>query len=132
MEKQLINFIIFIAICFVIYLLFRSMNNLSSIEGMTTDTSTSSSNSGIAGGAQSYAANIKSLVIKNQDVLLISKYRTDYENVILNLDDYVNTLMLQTALSINPNDPTTGLNQLVKLNETKSALNNVMKHIDRS
>jgi hypothetical protein len=131
MEKQIVNFIIFIAICFVIYLLFRSMNNLASIEGMTTDSSTATT-SGIAGGAQSYAANIKSLVIKNQDVLLISKYRTDYENVILNLDDLVNSLMLQTALTINPSDPTTGLSQLVKLNETKTALNNVMKHIDRS
>jgi len=137
MEKQIINFIIFIAICFVVYVLFRSM--IPSIhEGMTTNasgnevSSSTSTGAGIAGGAQTYAANIKSLVIKNEDVLLISKYRTDYENVILNLDDLVNSIMLQTALGIDSTNPSIGLKKLVDLNNTKVALNNVMKYIDKS
>jgi hypothetical protein len=137
MEKQIINFIVFIGICFVAYLLFRSMNS-SIMEGMTADSSGNQSSSsvtnttGIAGGAQSYSANIKSLVIKNQDVLLISKYRTDYENAILNLDDLVNSMMLQTALSIDPTKPEVNLKKIVDLNNVKAALNNVMKYIDRS
>jgi hypothetical protein len=133
MEKQIFNFVYFIIFCFVVYVFFRS----STIEGMTTDTTdTSSSNAvttsslGVAGNAQTYAANIKTAFIKNQDTLLISKYRTDYENVVLNLDDFINSNMLLTVLNIDLTNPNSGLQTLVKLNEAKSALNNVMKYID--
>ena len=135
MEKYIINLTVFVLICFVSYLLFRSINT-NYIEGMTSDnltnSITSTTSSGVAGNAQSYAANIKSLTVKNQDTLLISKYRNDYENVILNLDDYVNTLMLQTALNIDPVKSSESLDKLKALNETKSALNNVMKYIDKT
>ena len=135
MEKYIINLTVFVLICFVSYLLFRSIN-INYIEGMTSDSLTNSitstTSSGVAGNAQSYAANIKSITVKNQDTLLISKYRNDYENVILNLDDYVNTLMLQTALNIDPVKSSESLDKLRALNETKSALNNVMKYIDKS
>jgi hypothetical protein len=102
---------------------------------MTTDTDASSntittSSLGVAGNAQTYAANIKTAFIKNQDVLLISKYRTDYENAVLNLDDFINSNMLLTALNIDLTNPNSGLQTLARLNETKSALNNVMKYID--
>ena len=131
MKKELVNLFVFIAICFIVYLLFRNFNYR---EGMTTDASgtTLSTNvsSGIAGSAAAYGATIKSNVIKNQDVLLVSKYRTDYETVILNLDDLVNNLMLTTALNIDPTKPLDGLDKLNKLNESKVALNSVMKFID--
>lgn len=145
MNKQIINLFFIIAICFVAYLLFR---NLDFKEGMTTDSSdssdssantsssssssTSSTSNGIAGGAQNYAANIKSATIKNQDVLLVSKYRTDYENAVLNLDDLINTMMLQTSLSVDNSNPMSSLEKLVKLNSARGALNNVMKFLDAS
>jgi len=144
MNKQFINVLFIIAICFVAYILFRNLNIK---EGMTSDpsgnvistavassgtNSSSTSSNGIAGGAQNYAANIKSMVIQNQDILLISKYRTDYENSILNLDDLINTLMLQTALTVNPSNPSTSLEKLVQLNSARGALNSVMKFIDSS
>ena len=134
MNKQLINLLFIIAICFVAYLLFR---NLDFKEGMTTDSPTSSSTStsatnGIAGSAQNYAANIKSETIKNQDILLISKYRKDYENAILNLDDLINTMMLQTALNVDNSKPMSSIEKLNQLNSAKGALNNVMKFVDAS
>jgi hypothetical protein len=137
MNKQILNLLFILAICFVAYLLFR---NLDFKEGMTTDSSTSTSTStsstttanGIAGSAQNYAANIKSMTIKNQDVLLISKYRNDYENAILNLDDLINTMMLQTALSVNSSNPIASIEKLNQLNSAKGALNSVMKFVDAS
>ena len=145
MKKELINILFIVPICFVAYFLFRNLN-INVKEGMTTDasgnavsnssntsnSSTTSTGSGVAGGAQNYAANIKSMVIKNQDVLLISKYRTDYENAILNLDDLINTLMLQTALNVNSSKPYDSMEKLVQLNSARGALNNVMKFIDGS
>ena len=140
MNKQLINLLFILAICFVAYLLFR---NLDFKEGMTTDsptsTATTTSNSttttttnGIAGSAQNYAANIKSMTIKNQDVLLISKYRNDYENAILNLDDLINTMMLQTALTVDNSKPMASIEKLNQLNSAKVSLNSVMKFVDAS
>uniref|UniRef100_A0A6C0DIS9 Uncharacterized protein n=1 Tax=viral metagenome TaxID=1070528 RepID=A0A6C0DIS9_9ZZZZ len=128
MNKLLTNVFFIVAICVLAYLIF---NNLNFREGMETNTTSSDSNAkGVAGGAQSYSAAIKSMTIKNQDVLLVSKYRTDYENTVLNLDDLINTMMLQTTLSIDTSKPMDSLEKLVKLNSAKSALNNVMKYID--
>ena len=63
---------------------------------------------------------------------LISKYRSDYETIVLNLDDLVNNLMLGAALNVNPKKPHEALVKLAELNQSKTALNNVMKFIDKS
>jgi len=101
------------------------------MEGLTMPDSVSTSN-GIAGSAAAYAANIKLLSVKSQDALLISKYRTDYENVVINVDDLVSNLMLEATLSIDSAKPQEALDKLVALNNAKAALNNVMKFIDKS
>ena len=137
MKQDIFNLLLIIAICFAAYLIFRHFN-LNTKEGMTrgssdsstSSSSTSSTNNGVAGGAAAYAANIKLNVIKLQDELLISKYRTDYENVILNLDDLVSNLMLQTALTIDTTKPAESLGKIQELGQTKIALNGIMKFID--
>ena len=130
------NLFIFIAFCFVVYFLFRNLNlNKRSREGMTDasgNSSSSTNTSGVAGNATAYAATIKAATVKQQDAFLISKYRSDYESVILNLDDLINNLMLNATLNINPNKPNEGLSKLAELNQAKIALNNVMIFIDKS
>ncbi len=136
------NLFIFIGICFFSYFIFRNLNttNSSYVEGMTTKTDASgnpappagSITNGVAGNAAGYAAQLKSAVIKSQDELLISKYRSDYENAVLNLDDYLNSLMLQTALSVNQNNPQLAINKLAQMQQAKAALNSTMKFIDSS
>ena len=136
------NLCIFIGICIFSYLIFRNLNINSSsyIEGMTTTNGASGTSapatgavtSGIAGNAAAYAAQLKSAVIKSQDELLISKYRSDYENAVLNLDDYLNTMMLQTALSVNQNNPQISITKLAEMQQAKAALNSTMKFIDSS
>lgn len=121
------NLFMFLAICFVAYILFRGLNfNLQVKEGMTTGSD------GTAGSAATYASTIKAETVKLHDTFLISKYRKDYENVILNLDDYINMLMLQTATTIDINNPGSSLSKLSEMNNAKAALNNVMKFIDSS
>jgi hypothetical protein len=131
--KEIYNLLLFIAICFVIYLVFTNFNNKSMlIEGMT-DASGNTYNApenGIAGNAASYAAALKTTTIKSQDTLLISKYRSDYESAILNLDDLINNLMLKTALTINQSDPSDSIDKLAKMQQAKIALNSVMKFVD--
>ncbi len=134
----MMNLCIFAGISFIAYLIFRNLNfeNLNFKEGMTdastSETIGSSSANGIAGNAAAYAANIKSQVIKLQDTMLISKYRSDYETAILNLDDLVNNLMLKTALSVDQDKPQQSLMTLSQLQQSKVALNGIMKFIDSS
>ena len=133
--KELYNLFLFIAICFVVYLVFRSFHyNPMIIEGMTdasgNSVSVSAPPNGIAGNAASYAAALKAATIKSQDTFLISKYRSDYESAILNLDDLINNLMLKTALTINQDNPGQAVMQLGQMQQAKLALNSVMKFVD--
>jgi len=144
---------ILIAICFLIFIIISTSNikregfgsssnknsssnsknsNSSSNSKSTSSIFSSSTSNGLAGNAESYIAGIQSSVIKMQDTALLSKYRTEYENAIMALDDLVDNLMLQSALSINTNSPQQGLSELVTLHNAKSALNEVMKFIDGS
>jgi len=137
MKKEMMNLCIFAGITFIAYLIFRNLNfeNLNFREGMTDasgNQASSSTENGIAGNASTYGANIKTQVIKLQDTMLISKYRTDYETAILNLDDLVNNLMLKTALTINQSKPQESLMALSQLQQSKAALNTIMKFIDSS
>ena len=130
------NLFLFIAICFIAYILFRHFeykNQYGIIEGMTdgSGNATQSSTNGIAGNAASYSATIKSANIKLQDMFLISKYRSDYESAILNLDDLLSSLMLQTALTVDTKNPQATIKQLADMNQAKVALNSVMKFVDK-
>ena len=135
MEKELIYVFLFIGICLVLYVLFRNFkytNQYSLIEGMTdaSENEVTSSGNGIAGNAASYGAQIKVDTIKLQDAFLIAKYRSDYETVILNLDDFINNLMLKNTLSFDKENPTDSISKLVELQQAKVALNSVMKFVD--
>ena len=130
MNKELINLFLFIGICFVVYVLFRNFN-FSYKEGMTGGSTTPSSN-GVAGNAASYGAMIKATTIKLQDTFLITKYRSDYETAILNLDDLISNLMLQTTLSIDSSNPDPAIKKLADMSQAKTALNSVMKFVDAS
>ena len=136
MKQELMNLFLFIAICFAAYILFRHFeykNQYGLIEGMTDgsgNTMTATTN-GVAGNAASYGATIKSANIKMQDTFLISKYRSDYETAILNLDDLLSSLMLQSALTVDPKNPDKTVTQLSNLNQAKTALNTVMKYVDK-
>jgi len=135
MKQELMNLFLFIAVCFFIYILFRNINFSGIKEGMTDASGneiSSGNNNGVAGNAATYGANIKAATIKFQDTFLISKYRTNYETVILNLDDLINNLMLKTALTIDTNNPGDSIKKLSEMNQAKLALNNVMKFVDAS
>jgi hypothetical protein len=128
----LCNLTIFIGICILLYFIFSNMGVKEGLETTTTSTTTTASSNGVAGGAAAYGANIKAQVIKLQDTTLISKYRADYENVVINMDDLVNNLMLQVTLNVDQSKPETSLAKLAQLNQAKAALNSVMKFIDKT
>jgi hypothetical protein len=143
-DDDILKVVIFIilGITFIYYIM-KCMNLQSSlIEGLTNektdkpDTVYNNSVNSIAANAATYAASIKSQMILLQDELLISKYKKDYENVIINMDDYVNMLILKQVLKIKPNDADSKANiellsNLNVLKNSKDALNIAMSHLDK-
>ena len=116
---------------YVIITLFQPKNN--TIEGLTNNELTSSK--GEAGSAASYSDGIKAQVVKIQDELLVSKYRKDYENTIIHLDDLVGTMMIKQIqnMTVGGSDPKALMSSLNNLNTLKSAkesLNVAMKFLD--
>lgn len=132
--KEIANLCLFIFIFFILYLVFQNFHYNPLREGMTdaSDASLASNapENGIAGNAAAYGAGLKAATIKLQDTFLITKYRSDYENVILNLDDLISNMMLKTTLSYNQNNPGEAVDQLAKMQQAKAALNSVMKFLD--
>jgi hypothetical protein len=138
MNKDITNLVLFIGICFIGYVFFMRIHFK---EGLTTatdassnsvSTSSKSSSNGIAGNAATYASNLKAASVKISDTLLVTKYRSDYENAILNAEELINNMMLQTTLSLNPSNPQEGIKNLIALNNAQTALNAVMKFVDSS
>jgi hypothetical protein len=130
----IIGFIVFLA-AKTLKLHFKVVEGLSLNDATSSTSAVSTSGGGEAASAESYSSTLKNKVTQLQDTLLVSKYRKEYENIILNMDDYVSILMLRTTLSMDPNadDATSNLEKIKALNElnnSKSALNNVMKYVD--
>jgi hypothetical protein len=146
MTEELCKIIgIIIIIGFLLFLAVKSLKlQLSMVEGFVGSSQQnaiatgSSGENGVAGNANQYAGDIKTQVIKMQDTMLISKYRKDYENAIINLDDYVNYMMLQTILNLNTDSSSSQaqnlqmLDNLNTLNGAKVSLNVVMKFVDNT
>jgi hypothetical protein len=86
---------------------------------------------GVGANAAQYAENIKALTVKIQDELLIDKYKTDYEKVILATDEMIDMLMLKTLLTMKPDSPGQTLQSLNVMKNSKDALNDIMKFVDK-
>jgi hypothetical protein len=122
------------------YLSMRSIKMYSHVfEGLesgttSTNPSASTSATGIAAGAESFADAIKSATTKINDTVLVSKYRKDYENIVINAEECVNASMLSalimSPLGVDGNVTVQTLTAIKNMNDSKVALNEIMKYID--
>ena len=137
MSEDLLKIVgIVVVIAFLIYLGSNALNLHLNMQRSIFEGLTNNGETGIGGSAATYATAISQQMTSLQDSLLIKKYKTDYENVILNLDEYIGLAMLQTTLLINSKDITTPenialLTNLNTLNAAKQSLNNVMTVVDQ-
>jgi hypothetical protein len=135
-----------IVIFFFVYLIIYRYTTSPIIEGLTKNNNNNDESNnnndesnntlfdkGEAGLATTYANKIKSKIQQLQKDLLIEQYKKDYENIIINLDDYVSYLMLKTTLNMDlKNDITKNMIMLNTLKDTKISLNDIMKFLDRN
>lgn len=141
-QDELFKIIGIVIVCFFIIYMVMKMLQLQTnvIEGLTNpdgtiNTSSTPPASGEAGTAASYAAAIKSQVVKLQDELLIAKYRKEYETVIINLDDYIGYMMIKQTLNMKINGDTKSnieaINNLNIMKNAKESLNSTMAFLDK-
>jgi len=132
MNDDLLKILVLLGVVFFIVGLGMNVlkQNMNKREGLANQTD--SGTNGEAGNAANFVATIKAQTVLLQDSLLISKYRTDYETIILNLDDYLNNTMLNTILTIDYTKPDIAIAKLNSFNQAKQALNSLMKYVDTS
>jgi len=138
----IVGIVIFLG--FFLYIIVKSMMlNGKIIEGLTnatSDANTSATTAAVVSqnagsGAANYASKVNIAYSQLKDQMNIPKYRSDYENVILQLDDYVSMLTLQSIMSMDPNAITDTsanalINRLSMFTNARSGLDNLMKYID--
>jgi hypothetical protein len=127
--KHLFNLLLFFAMCLLVYLVFRNQGVIEGLEN--AGQSTTSNATGIGGGSSDYVTRLTDAVTKKTDILLVSKYRTEYEKAIIKADDLVDVLMLEQVLSINTKSPDIAtFEKIATLSQAKDGLNKVMKALD--
>lgn len=129
---------VFAFLLLVIYVIYNLIN-VKIKEGLEMDNNlkslTSDKDTGLTNKSEAFATKIKTTNIKLQDKLLINKYKQNYEKVILNMDDLINTLMLEKLLSININHKSKMMATLDEINtlaESKNNLNTIIKFVDKN
>lgn len=135
MEDLLTIGIILVVSMYVIYYLVDKFvytkSQYTMIEGLENQTTNN-----IAANAKPFADSLKSVAVSKVDALLIPKYRTDYENAIINTDDYINALMLEQLLKMDmtTESSTNNIDILTKISQlqsAKTALNSIMTFVDK-
>ena len=123
--KYLAFFIIIIF--FIYYFLYLSKQQFKLIESLTNNSYDS----------ETFANDIKESTNKMTDTLLVSKYRDNYENIIINLEEWCNAKILSTILDGSIDIKSSGeeeiINSMKKINEMenfKNNLNSSMKFLD--
>lgn len=102
-------------------------------EGMNNNDQSSNGENGengIGANSEQYMSTIKTQNIKMQDIFLLDKYKSQYTSIILSLDDYLNNMMLNCALT-KFNNPDELINKLSTMQQAKNALNSIMKFVDQ-
>ena len=150
-QQNYLNILLFIAVFFGAYYIyivfFQKANN---IEGMSMESAfadeTAAANSatesasstvnganGIAGNGPAILQNLKDQTntIRERLNLTNPEYRKNTEDIILQLDEYLNYLGMQTILTINGNNAKNAINAVTAINNSRAALNSALKFLDK-
>lgn len=117
-----------IGLCAVMYIVLRR-NAKEGFSDASNGSATSSVTGGLGERSTQYNASLKSKTIQWKDKLLIDKYKSEYEEILLHADEHFDQLMLNEVLTMQ-SDPLATADRLSKLHLAKQSLNHVMKYLD--
>jgi hypothetical protein len=136
MSEDLLKIIgIVVLVVFLLYLVSKVLKLHLNLQSSIMEGLANNGENGVAGSAGVFGNSIAEKSTVLNDSFLINKYKTDYEHVILNLDEYIDLLMLQTTLNFSAKDGASPenmalLTNLNTLHGAKASLNGVMSFID--
>lgn len=129
------NILVFLALSVIIYTVFRMiyMNETTLIEGLTNNKSTKDT-------LQDIEKKITSMNNSLTEMLNLDKNKSEYENVIIAVDDLMDKMILSslvTELDKHEGNPSESLkepfmNKINNMVEFKKNLNNVMDSLDKA
>ena len=128
-------FIIFIIIIIIFYNIYNTQ-----IEGMTNKKNNKTStitNTSRGINSTSFHEKLKEQHLNLKSDLNIPKHRSDYENILIEMNDYVDGLMLSELLNVDPNNINNSklintIQNITKMNQSKESLNKMMKYLDNN
>ena len=128
---------LFVIFMIIIIIFFNVYNK--QIEGMTDKNNGSSTISNTSRGINSTIMHeqLKQQHLNLKSDLNIPRHRNDYENILIEMNDYVDGLMLSELLNIDPNNITNSklmntIKNISKMNQSKDSLNKMMKYVDNN
>ena len=127
--------VISVMVIIIAYLLMKIFNMYASkregIENMNNDESIPIEKAAL----ESLNATIQSKITMLDDELMLKKYKTQYETTIINMDDYINLLMIQeianTKYDSGIDKTIKNLEKLNILKASKESLNTAMVYLDK-
>jgi hypothetical protein len=123
-QQQWMNLFLFFAILLGAFFLYKYLQKNKYIEGMETTTA-----NGMASGSEQFDQNLQQSIQKSKDELNIEKYQTQYENIILHMDDWTSLFMLKSILLAQ--SPEQALPMLAFGSLARNGLNNILKFSDK-
>lgn len=135
-KNKIIKYSLYVFLFLLAYLLLRKRV----IESFDSDSS-SSSNSDVIDiqDSETIGADLKTNATKIEDSLHLDKYRTQMENLIIDMNDWISAKTAQTlpAIAKKMNDSKDNIGEVMtmvekmnELNKFKETLNTTMKYID--
>jgi hypothetical protein len=123
-QQQWMNLFLFFAILLGSYFLYKYLQKNNYIEGMETQTA-----NGMAAGSEQLDQKLQQSIQKSKDELNIEKYQTQYENIVLHMDDWTSLFMLKSILMAK--SPEQALPMLAFGSLARNGLNNILKFSDK-
>tara|TARA_A100001015_G_C15043624_1_gene741687 strand:+ start:1806 stop:2243 length:438 start_codon:yes stop_codon:yes gene_type:complete len=141
------NFVKYLGVVVIVLFLIYFVSHLANSQRNLVEGLTNNVTEGLGSGAdaEAIAKEIKTTTEKIMDSMNINKYRKDYDNIIINLEDLCNATILKNVVASNINlDTNTGdssskskktlelIETLNNLENFKNTLNSCMKFLDAS
>jgi hypothetical protein len=123
-QQQWMNLFLFFAILLGAFFLYKYLQKNNYIEGMETNTA-----NGLAANSEQFDQKLQEYIQKSKDELNIDKYRTQYENIVLHMDDWTSLFMLKSILLAQ--SPEQAMPMLAVGSLVRNGLNNVLKFSDK-
>jgi len=136
MSDDYVNILTFLFFLIILSFFFFKVYQ-TQLEGMTNNDKEKTNNTGHGINSSKLTEQLKIQHNNMKDKLNIKQYRNHYENIVIDMSDYLDGLMLNELLTLNPvsinsNKVMNTIENINKMSSGKQNLNKIMKFLDEN